>query len=135
MGTEEHAAAIAGGDPTGIDTFQPDRYVLGFQEIGEKQVAVVEADAGTRTPDPFITSEVLYQLSYVGVATRIVAPLGNRPRSCLSRPLAGSEALGAIQHQLDQLHRSVDCFVGSVCGGLRDPSKHVPHDVLGELAS
>ena len=24
------------------------------------------ADAGTRTPDPFITSEVLYQLSYVG---------------------------------------------------------------------
>jgi hypothetical protein len=27
-----------------------------------------EADAGTRTPDPFITSEVLYQLSYVGLA-------------------------------------------------------------------
>ena len=26
-----------------------------------------EADAGTRTPDPFITSEVLYQLSYVGL--------------------------------------------------------------------
>jgi hypothetical protein len=26
-----------------------------------------KADAGTRTPDPFITSEVLYQLSYVGV--------------------------------------------------------------------
>jgi hypothetical protein len=25
-----------------------------------------KADAGTRTPDPFITSEVLYQLSYVG---------------------------------------------------------------------
>src|SRR5271165_5991551 len=25
------------------------------------------ADAGTRTPDPFITSEVLYQLSYVGI--------------------------------------------------------------------
>jgi hypothetical protein len=25
-----------------------------------------EADAGIRTPDPFITSEVLYQLSYVG---------------------------------------------------------------------
>ena len=27
-----------------------------------------EADARTRTADPFITSEVLYQLSYVGVA-------------------------------------------------------------------
>jgi hypothetical protein len=26
-----------------------------------------EADAGIRTPDPFITSEVLYQLSYVGI--------------------------------------------------------------------
>jgi rifampicin phosphotransferase len=41
MGTEEHAAVIAEGDPTGIDTFQPDRYVLGFQEIDETQVAVV----------------------------------------------------------------------------------------------
>ncbi len=29
---------------------------------------LVKADAGTRTPDPFITSEVLYQLSYVGAA-------------------------------------------------------------------
>lgn len=28
----------------------------------------MRADAGTRTPDPFITSEVLYQLSYVGAA-------------------------------------------------------------------
>ena len=26
----------------------------------------LEADARTRTGDPFITSEVLYQLSYVG---------------------------------------------------------------------
>ncbi len=28
--------------------------------------ALCEADGETRTPDPFITSEVLYQLSYVG---------------------------------------------------------------------
>ena len=28
--------------------------------------AISRADAGTRTPDPFITNEVLYQLSYVG---------------------------------------------------------------------
>jgi pyruvate,water dikinase len=41
VGTEEHAAVIAGGDPTGIYTFQPDCYVLGFQEIDETQVAVV----------------------------------------------------------------------------------------------
>ena len=32
----------------------------------------LQADARTRTVDPFITSEVLYQLSYVG-ARRILA--------------------------------------------------------------
>jgi rifampicin phosphotransferase len=41
MGTEEHAAVIARGDPTGIYTFQPDCYVLGFQAIDKTQVAVV----------------------------------------------------------------------------------------------
>ena len=30
-----------------------------------------EADARTRTGDPFITSEVLYQLSYVGDGPRV----------------------------------------------------------------
>ena len=34
------------------------------------------ADAGTRTPDPFITSEVLYQLSYVGVERPVYPGLG-----------------------------------------------------------
>jgi hypothetical protein len=33
---------------------------------------IIRADTRTRTGDPFITSEVLYQLSYVG-APRIVA--------------------------------------------------------------
>jgi hypothetical protein len=33
------------------------------------QAGAYEADAGTRTPDPIITSDVLYQLSYVGGAT------------------------------------------------------------------
>ena len=41
MGTEEHAAVIAGGDPTGIYTFQPDCYVLGLQEIDQTQVELV----------------------------------------------------------------------------------------------
>jgi hypothetical protein len=36
-----------------------------------------QADAGTRTPDPFITSEVLCQLSYVGRG----APLGGAATS------------------------------------------------------
>ena len=30
----------------------------------------MRADAGTRTPDPIITSDVLYQLSYVGGGTQ-----------------------------------------------------------------
>jgi hypothetical protein len=34
----------------------------------------VRADAGTRTPDPLLTMEVLYQLSYVG-ARRSLAPI------------------------------------------------------------
>ena len=34
----------------------------------EKSLQTEEADARTRTGDPFITSEVLYQLSYVGGA-------------------------------------------------------------------
>jgi hypothetical protein len=31
-----------------------------------KAASVLEADGETRTPDPIITSDVLYQLSYVG---------------------------------------------------------------------
>ncbi len=34
-----------------------------------KSLQMLEADARTRTADPFITSEVLYQLSYVGLHT------------------------------------------------------------------
>ena len=37
----------------------------------------LRADAGIRTPDPFITSEVLYQLSYVGALQR--APVLSAP--------------------------------------------------------
>jgi conjugative relaxase-like TrwC/TraI family protein len=37
------------------------------QTKGPRLRAFPRADGGTRTPDPFITSEVLYQLSYVGV--------------------------------------------------------------------
>jgi hypothetical protein len=34
---------------------------------------VERADARTRTGDPFITSEVLYQLSYVGGTPRLAS--------------------------------------------------------------
>jgi hypothetical protein len=45
-----------------------------------------EADAGTRTPDPIITSDVLYQLSYVGVSRpRIAGEPANRDGRRISR--------------------------------------------------
>jgi hypothetical protein len=37
-----------------------------FEVEATRSLWLSEADGGTRTPDPFITSEVLYQLSYVG---------------------------------------------------------------------
>ena len=38
----------------------------GAARAASRTKAVHQADARTRTGDPFITSEVLYQLSYVG---------------------------------------------------------------------
>jgi pyruvate,water dikinase len=40
MGTKEHAAVIVGDGPAGIEAFQSDCYVLGFQELDETHVAV-----------------------------------------------------------------------------------------------
>jgi hypothetical protein len=37
-----------------------------------------EADGETRTPDPIITSDVLYQLSYVGADQRILRAFETR---------------------------------------------------------
>jgi hypothetical protein len=37
----------------------------------QKILQTTKADARTRTADPFITSEVLYQLSYVGGAAQV----------------------------------------------------------------
>ena len=41
--------------------------------------SAVEADARTRTGDPIITSDVLYQLSYVGAASMVPARDGCVP--------------------------------------------------------
>jgi hypothetical protein len=40
----------------------------------------MRADARTRTGDPFITSEVLYQLSYVGVCRVFLDSFASVPR-------------------------------------------------------
>ena len=43
---------------------------------------VVEADARTRTGDPIITSDVLYQLSYVGLGSRKSSPPRAQRTAC-----------------------------------------------------
>jgi integrase len=52
---------------------------------GKKSLEIERADARTRTGDPFITSEVLYQLSYVGAMAQPYRPArhigGRRPPS------------------------------------------------------
>jgi hypothetical protein len=54
--------------PTQILSTEALRPVMGVSPC--RTVPLVdEADARTRTGDPFITSEVLYQLSYVGGVT------------------------------------------------------------------
>jgi excisionase family DNA binding protein len=48
--------------------------------LSETRIVILglsRADAGTRTPDPFITSEVLYQLSYVGAGWMLSTPGGD----------------------------------------------------------
>ena len=47
----------------------PDHYAYGYCPP-RVCTSFREADAGTRTPDPIITSDVLYQLSYVGGGTQ-----------------------------------------------------------------
>jgi hypothetical protein len=48
------------------------------------QGAFLEADAGTRTPDPLLTMEVLYRLSYVGALSSLVGwSGGSRIRTCV----------------------------------------------------
>jgi hypothetical protein len=66
----------------------------------------LRADAGTRTPDPFITSEVLYQLSYVGRLPASVADArGAVPPVGLVSP--GVRARGAAGERRSLLQEQV----------------------------
>ena len=58
--------AAASGRPL-VDPSVGDRAIRAGRS-GKKSLEIGRADARTRTGDPFITSEVLYQLSYVGGA-------------------------------------------------------------------
>ena len=59
-------------------------------------VVPTQADARTRTGDPFITSEVLYQLSYVGESAgdRIGPPWGSGVRPALAARVRARSGLG-----------------------------------------
>ena len=52
----------------GNETYSTRRFLSRSRRHGQGQTGISRADARTRTGDPFITSEVLYQLSYVGEA-------------------------------------------------------------------
>ena len=52
-------------EATGVRRMYVELGVLDAEHVLEP-ASINEADAGTRTPDPIITSDVLYQLSYVG---------------------------------------------------------------------
>ncbi len=51
-----------------------------------------QADEGTRTPDPLLTMEVLYQLSYVGTASNPSVP---------AAPRKGDDEMGSIRKELE----------------------------------
>jgi len=52
-----------GGDVAGVERVELHRH-------GRICRSSLRADAGTRTPDPLLTMEVLYRLSYVGAVAR-----------------------------------------------------------------
>jgi hypothetical protein len=62
----------------------------------------LQADAGTRTPDPFITSEVLYQLSYVGTRAMLPAVLRNFGWTVGGFEQDRLAALAALSYQGDE---------------------------------
>jgi hypothetical protein len=73
----EPAARVSAGDA--IEASRAEFDVRGEYAVpgedgdaeGGDPASMLEADARTRTGDPFITSEVLYQLSYVGAGGEV----------------------------------------------------------------
>jgi hypothetical protein len=58
-----------------VDAMLDDRKLPGFPR---------GADEGTRTPDPLLTMEVLYRLSYVGAGASLIGwSGGSRIRTCV----------------------------------------------------
>src|SRR5207302_6988072 len=78
-------ATLCPTPPRALRTHQFTHQSASITETTRSETAwLSQADARTRTGDPFITSEVLYQLSYVGgrrsVLGALVAPEASRRR-------------------------------------------------------
>ena len=67
-------ALVAPAEACANNVMQPNRHTAAKDMIRLVEFHTSEADARTRTEDPFITSEVLYQLSYVGGAGSVYRP-------------------------------------------------------------
>src|SRR5262249_35512255 len=85
------------GDPHATEKERPDK----------KAVQIDRADARIRTADPFITSEVLYQLSYVGGGLRSVPPISQFHRLRLLDPLGDAARVGVVRSHVRDLGDSV----------------------------
>jgi hypothetical protein len=64
----EHWCRFRPPTPIGLSTLCSGPATKPSSDMDMWQVVGKRADAGTRTPDPLLTMEVLYRLSYVGAA-------------------------------------------------------------------
>jgi hypothetical protein len=80
---------------------------------GAEERCLTQADARTRTADPFITSEVLYQLSYVGEGGLSVAAA----RRYLRWPWRGAAGGGAVAEGVAEPSIGAGGNVGSTGAG------------------
>ena len=126
MGRNDHAAVIAGGDPTGTATCRPDCYVLGFSEIDERQVAVVGGKGahlgglsrieGIRVPPGFCVTTHAFRRMLAGAPS-----VGGRLER-LSR--LNPDDWGAIRTLSAEIRRTLegiampDDVAGAITGGL-----------------
>ncbi len=74
--------------------------------LSRYSACLVRADARTRTGDPFITSEVLYQLSYVGKLFYSACKAGG---SCVSFSFASSFAGQILGKRASRMVSSAVC--------------------------
>jgi hypothetical protein len=76
--THRDAFRVYSGSPALIDRF------IRIRLFPAETADLRKADEGTRTPDPLLTMEVLYRLSYVGVVGGLPAGSGgSRIRTCV----------------------------------------------------